>query len=188
MKRVFIIHGWEGSPEEPLHKWLKKELEARGFEVIVPEMPNPEKPEINAWVRKLKEIVKEPDENTYLIGHSIGCQTILRYLETLSENTKIKSAILIAPWFKLQGIEESEEEIAKPWIETPINLDKLKSHVNSIVCIFSTNDPYVPLSDREIFRQALKAKIIVEHERGHFTEEDNVGELPVVIDEIRELR
>ena len=26
MKTVYIIHGWEGSPREPMHKWIKKEL------------------------------------------------------------------------------------------------------------------------------------------------------------------
>jgi len=33
-KRVFLIHGWEGSPEEGWRPWLKKELEKRGFKVI----------------------------------------------------------------------------------------------------------------------------------------------------------
>jgi len=30
MKRVFIIHGWGGNPEEGWLPWLKKELEAKG--------------------------------------------------------------------------------------------------------------------------------------------------------------
>ena len=30
MKKVFIIHGWEGYPEEGWFPWLKKELESRG--------------------------------------------------------------------------------------------------------------------------------------------------------------
>lgn len=39
-KRVFLIHGWEGYPEEGWRPWLKKELEQRGFTVIVPAMPD----------------------------------------------------------------------------------------------------------------------------------------------------
>ena len=31
-KRVFIVHGWDGYPEEVWFPWLKKELEAKGFE------------------------------------------------------------------------------------------------------------------------------------------------------------
>ena len=29
MQRVFIIHGWDGYPEEGWFPWLKKELEAK---------------------------------------------------------------------------------------------------------------------------------------------------------------
>mgnify|MGYP001569945392 CR=1 FL=1 len=72
-KRVFLIHGWEGNPENAWFPWLKKELKARNFEVIVPEMPDTEKPEIKSWIKKLKETVGRADEETYFIGHSIGC-------------------------------------------------------------------------------------------------------------------
>jgi len=126
MQRVFIIHGWDGSPEEPMHKWLRKELEEKRFKVIVPEMPNSEEPEIKTWTDKLKEIVINPDKNTYFIGHSIGCQAILRYLENLDAKIKIGGAIFIAPWISLNTkiIEEEDGkesvEIAKPWLETPI--------------------------------------------------------------------
>jgi esterase/lipase len=36
MKKVFIIHGWDGYPEEGWFPWLKKELEKKGFSVFVP--------------------------------------------------------------------------------------------------------------------------------------------------------
>ena len=40
MKRVFIIHGWGGYPEEGWLPWLKKELEKNGFKVFVPAIKN----------------------------------------------------------------------------------------------------------------------------------------------------
>ena len=112
MKKIYIIHGWDGSPEEPMHKWLKKELEGKGFQVTIPLMPNPEEPEINAWIDKIKEVVENPDNDTYFIGHSVGCQGVLRYLETLDSNTNIGGAIFIAPWMHLDNktIEEEGEE------------------------------------------------------------------------------
>ena len=36
MKRVVIVHGWGGSPEDNWIPWLRKEMEKGGFEVIVP--------------------------------------------------------------------------------------------------------------------------------------------------------
>jgi esterase/lipase len=46
-KRVFLIHGWEGYPEEGWRPWLKNELEKIGFTVFVPSMPNTKHPKMN---------------------------------------------------------------------------------------------------------------------------------------------
>lgn len=127
VKRVFVIHGWGGGHNEILHKLLKKKFSEKGFEVIVPKMPHTDEPKIDEWVLHLNKMVGNADADTYFIVHSIGCQTIMRYLETLPQNTKIGKCIFIAGWFKLDNLESEEEErIAKPWIETPINLDKIQ--------------------------------------------------------------
>ena len=57
MKKVYLIHKWGGSPEEPMYKWIKKKLEDERFEVTIPEMPNADSPEINAWINKINEII-----------------------------------------------------------------------------------------------------------------------------------
>jgi len=187
MKKIYIIHGWDGSPNEPMLEWLKLNLEKEGNQVEVPEMPDPGTPKIESWVGKLKEIMA-PDNDTILVGHSIGCQAVLRYIETLPENTKIAGIVLIAPWMELdaQTIEEEGEEvkeIARPWMETPIDFEKIKSHIGKAVAIFSDNDPYVPLNQKEFFEKHLGAETIVEHGKGHFTVSDGVNELPSALRE-----
>jgi predicted alpha/beta hydrolase family esterase len=187
-KKVFIIHGWDGSPNEQMLQWLKLSLEKRGYRVAVPEMPDADVPKIGKWIGKLKEIIK-PDSNTILVGHSIGCQAILRYIETLPENAKIAGVVLIAPWMELdkQTIEEEGEEIkqiAKPWMETPIDFGKIRKTTNNFVAIFSDNDPYVPLEQKTLFKKELNAKIIIEHDKGHFTIGDKIKELQSALDSI----
>lgn len=150
--------------------------------MVVPKMPETGMPKIKAWVGKLKEIAKS-DGNTIFVGHSIGCQAILRYVETLPKSTKIPGVVLIAPWMALDAktIEEEGEEvkkIAKPWMETPINFKKVKSHVGKIIAIFSDNDPYVPIGQKELFKKELAAEIIIEHGLRHFTIGDGVAKLP----------
>lgn len=187
-KRIFLIHRWDGNPEADWYPWLKTELKAKDFNFSIPTMPNPEEPKIDEWVNKLKEIIPKPDEQTYFIGHSIGCQTILRYLESLLEEIKIGGVILVAPWLHLTGLEtEEEKEIAKPWLETPIDFDKIKKHTDNFIAIFSNNDPFVPLSDKDIFKEKLGAKIIIGQEKGHFTEDDDIKELPNALNSILEL-
>ena len=116
-KRAFIIHGWDGYPQEGWFPWLKAELEQRGFTVEVPSMPHPSKPTIEDWVNHLARLVGEPDEQTYLIGHSMGCQTILRYLASLN-NQKIGGAVLVAGFFELMPLEKEEEKAISEFIKT----------------------------------------------------------------------
>ena len=184
-KRVFIIYGWEGNPENCWFPWLKKELENKGFSVIVPSMPHPDAPEIKSWVGHLNSVAGEADENTYFVGHSIGCQTILRYIEQLPQEVKIGGIVCVAGFFRLLYLEtEEEKQLAKPWLETKIDFEKIKKHTNKIVAIFSDNDPDVDLGDKELFEKYLNAKTIVEHNKGHFSDDAGVKELPVVLEEL----
>lgn len=189
MKRIFIIHGWDGSPNEPMHKWLKENLKKEGFEVEVPEMPNPEEPEIEVWNKKIIEVVQTPTKDTFFIGHSVGCQSVLRYLQQLDESIKVGGAVFIAPWMHLdkKTIEEEGEEvieIAKPWMEIPIDWEKVKQHTTNFICLLSDNDPYVPLSNKELFEENLSAKIIIEHNKGHYAPMNNIIENKTALHEI----
>jgi len=184
-KRVFIIHGWDGYPEEGCFPWLKRELESRDFMVFAPAMPEPETPKIDVWVSYLNEQVGTPDEDTFLFGHSIGAQTILRYLESLDEGIKIGGAVFLAGWIHLtdEAYETEEDiQIAKPWLETPLNWDKIKSHTAKFIALFSDDDRLVPLSDAEIFKEKLPAEIIIEHAKDHFSGSSGIKELPSALE------
>lgn len=125
--KAIIVHRWDGTPKSDWYPWLKMQLTKRGWEVIVPAMPNTSKPEIKAWVKRLQEVVGKPDVETFFIGHSIGCQTIMRYLATLPKEAKVGGVIFVAGWFTLRGLESKEmEAIAKPWLKTPIDFAKVK--------------------------------------------------------------
>lgn len=186
-KRVFVIHGWDGYPEEGWFPWLKKELEAKGYIASIPAMPDPKAPTINAWVSTLRNIVGDVDENTYFVGHSIGCQTILRYLEGLPENIHVGGVVLVAGWMHLtpQATPDATSKlIAKPWMESSIDWDKVKKHTNNFVAVFSDDDPMVTLSEKEIFAEKLEAKIIVLANKRHFSGDDGIHELPVVVEQL----
>jgi predicted alpha/beta hydrolase family esterase len=171
MKRVFIVHRWGGSQTSDWYQWLKSELEKRRYEVNVLAMPNADEPVIKKWVSHLSNKVGKLDSDTFFVGHSIGCQTIMRYLAT--QNNACGGAVFVAGWFTLQGLEsEDEEAIAKPWIETPMDYMKVKKNLPRSLAIFSGNDPYVPLDNKDIFKTRLGSDIIVERNKGHFTGED----------------
>lgn len=185
--RVFIVHGWDGTPEEGWFPWLKRELEARGFRVTVPQLPNASRPRIQAWVPALAAAVGTPDARTFFVGHSLGCQTIARYLESLSADTVIGGAVFVAGFFKqLTNVASSPEETAtaRHWLETPLDLEQVRMHLPRSLAIFSDNDPYVPLDNQTAFRDRLGSAIAIEHERGHFSGSDGVTELPIALESL----
>lgn len=184
-KKAFIIHGWDGYPEEGWFPWAKTKLQELKYETHIPSMPNPHDPKIEPWVETLTNLVGAPDQSCVFIGHSIGCQTILRYLEALPDGTKVNKVILVAPWLHLSEkalVDERTRAIAAPWIDRPIDLIRVRERAAKFICIFSDDDDWVPLSDGEIFREMLGAEIIIERGKAHFSGEDDITELPLLLE------
>ncbi len=182
--KIIIIHRWGGLPQDDFYPWLKKELEKRHHEVIIPEMPDTHYPKINEWVDVLEKM--NIDNNTILIGHSIGTLTILHYLQ--KQKTKIAEAVFVAGWFNLSEEtmqEEGTPEIVNPWLEAPMNFDKIKKNCSKFVALFSDNDPYVPVEEAKLFEQRLNAKTIIEHSKGHYNDSEYPSILKAVLEFIR---
>lgn len=184
-KRVFIIHGWDGYPEEGWFPWLKKELESRGFYVEVPQMPNAKAPKIEAWVSHLLSVVQSPDENTFFVGHSIGCQTIMRYLEKIDQ--RIGGVLFVAGFFSLkpEAFEDEEDRaVARPWLESPINFEKVRKNMGRAIAVLSDNDRFVPLENTDSFKKNLGITPMVKSGMGHFSGSEGTKELPLVLEEL----
>ena len=182
MSRVFIIHGWGGNPKKEWFPWAKKEISNLGFEVVVPEMPDTNYPKIGLWVNKLHEVVGEIKDDDIFIGHSIGCQTILRFLNTVSTDQKADRLILVAPWWYLNLSTNEEKILAEPWLKFDVNMKNIKEKVEKVICIFSKDDPVVPFKiNKKLFKDNFNAEIIVEDKKGHFSAEDGVFEIPVLL-------
>jgi len=184
MKKVFLIHGWGGDSEGGWFNWLKKELPKKGFEVEAFDMPDTDNPKIENWVGYLEKKINvdEIDEQTYFVGHSIGCQTIMRYLEKLHKHKRVGGCVFVAGWFDLINLEPEEMEIAHPWINQHINFERVLDHTNRFLALFSTNDPYVHENEREKFENNLGAKVIIKKKMEHF---NNVLELPEILEFIK---
>jgi len=188
--RAILVHGWDGNPENAWFPWMRERLEMKKFVVIAPAMPDPAVPKIEPWIDCLGKSIVRLKKDDMLIGHSIGCQAILRYLQ--GEKAKAMGAVLVAPWLHLDEKTIAEEgddaqKIAKPWIETPIDWKSARAACSEFVCIFSDNDPYVPLSDAEIFRKKLSSKIIIEKKMGHFDDSAGIRELPCALKAVFDL-
>lgn len=110
----------------------------------------------------------------------------MRFLEKEEHSGKIGKMIFVAGWFKLDNLEGEEvEAIANPWINTPIDFNKIKSKVSKLIVFLSTNEPYGLVEENtKTFEDRLNAKIIIKKDKGHFTENDGIIELPEILAEI----
>jgi leucyl-tRNA synthetase len=91
--RFVLIHGFTGSPHANFFPWLKAELEKRGHEVEVPELPNSSKP---TEVEQVNYVLKNChfDEQTVVIGHSLGAIVAMKALIQL--NKPISGLVIVA--------------------------------------------------------------------------------------------
>lgn len=187
MKRAVIVHCWDGYPDYCWYPSTRKELEKASFKVEVPAMPETSLPKLSLWLPTLKKVIGEPNEELYLIGHSAGCITILRYLEQLGPNQKVGGVVLVAGFTDNLGYEELSNFFTKP-----IDFEAIKSKSPYFVAINSDDDPYVPLKHGEIFKDELDAKLIVKHAMGHFSgpvdDTKSVTSLPDVAESILSMR
>ena len=89
-----ILHGYTEHNDTQFFLWLKNQLEYLGYRVQLPELPDTDVP----LERKQVEYVMENisfDENTILIGHSLGGAIALKVLEELP--SRIFGLGLVAP-------------------------------------------------------------------------------------------
>lgn len=162
-RRVVIVHCWEGSPDYCWYQSVRAELERYWFKVDVLAMPTPDEPSRETWVEALKEAVGEPTEELYLVGHSIGVATILRFLESLDEGKKIGGAVFVAGYTDDLGYKELSSFFTEPF-----NFEKIKTTAKHFVAIYSDNDPFVSLTHSVTFRNELNAETILKKDAKHF--------------------
>ena len=184
MKKIYLVHCWDGTSSDGWYPWLEEKINDQNIKLFKFDMPNTANPKIEEWVDYLNSKVDLLNEETYFIGHSIGCQTILRYLET-KEITKIGGILFVAPWLDLlpEAIEDEDSyNTAQPWINTPIDFEKVRQFTNNISCIFSDNDYFVSIEQEKEFRNKLNAKTVIVNNKGHISQDDDVYELQEILD------
>lgn len=179
MKKVIIVHGHGGYANKNWFPWLKSQLEASGVSVQVPNMPGTDAPDFPVWLQHLQQTVGRADEDTYFVGHSLGCATILRYLERLDEGQRVGGAVLVAGFAEPIHFTELDSFTTDSW-----NDSRIINAANRIVLINSNDDPHVPLEMAERMRDRFGAELVVVNKAGHLNEKSGYTELPLVFEKL----
>ena len=188
MKKIYMVHCWDGNRDDGWYPWLDENISDENVKVYRFNMPDTNNPKIDVWVSYLSEQVKDLDSETYFVGHSIGCQTIMRYLQ--DKDIKIGGILFVAPWLELlpEAVSDKKSLItATPWLNTPICFDNIRNICDNITCIFSDNDYFVPLEQESEFKKLLNAKTIIVNGMGHISIDDGIEELEEAYDALMEI-
>ena len=161
-RRVIIAHGWRDSPANAWIDWLRVELEARGFEVTVPELPNPNLPRLGKWLATLIDAVSELDSRTTLVAYSLGTPITLRLLDNYPKDVRIAGLVLVAGFG--DGIRDRPGALFSP----PLDFERIKGRAKLRTVIYSDNDPIVPTKRSQQMAILLAAREVMVIGGRHF--------------------
>jgi uncharacterized protein len=163
MKNAIILHGTGNTPEGNWFRWLEKELNRRGYEVWLPQLPDAEMPNAEKYNELLLNHGFNFNDETILVGHSSGAVSILNLLQELPGGTKIKAAFLVGAFEKPLDVTARSELFPKPF-----DFEKIKSRCGKFIFLHSDNDPYCPLEGAQFLAKKLGGELTVEPGQGHF--------------------
>lgn len=167
MKRAVILHGTNGNHAENWFPWLKTELEKRGYEVWVPDLPHAERPSISRYSDFLLGQGWDFQDNL-IIGHSSGSIAILGLLQALPKDTTINTAILVGSFTK-RMLNSPSWEMLSELFEKPFDFEAIKQKSSKFIFVHSDDDPYCPIEQARDLHGKLGGDFVQLHGMKHFS-------------------
>jgi predicted alpha/beta hydrolase family esterase len=183
---IYLVPRWAGNIHSDWYDWLEAEIKSNyQIDIIRLEMPDWNQPEIDESVSYLASNVKVLNEQTYFIGHSVGCQAILHFLnEQLKSNKQLKIGgfLFIAGWFEV----DTPWITLKPWLEIEsLDFPSLSKQVEFKKVVISNNDPFTSDFERNksLWNNYLTTETSIYPNKRHFNGKEEMD----VLHEIEEL-
>ena len=179
-KQIYIIHGYDASPQSHWFSWFKEKM--RGLaEVEILKMPTPQTPKLNQWLETMKQNVNL-GENSFIIAHSLGTITSLNFLSGLANLPKLGGLVLISPF------DEPIKEFAilDEFCEPQIAYEKIKSATNFIKVIAAKDDYIVPCELSLKVARNLGVTPDIFEKGGHFLGADGFSEFEFMLNLFRD--
>jgi predicted alpha/beta hydrolase family esterase len=165
-----IAHGWADDPTKGWIHWLAKELEAQGINAVAPQFPDAKRPDPKVWLAELSQVIGKSGEGSVLVGHSLGCLVVLKYLSDLDPTSRIAGIVLVGGMKDTNGW--------KPEGLYPIDYEKTISMASKRICIYSNDDDKVEPERTKELAKLLEAELVLDQNKGHFAGLHGCDQLP----------
>jgi predicted alpha/beta hydrolase family esterase len=129
-------------------------------------------------LKTLVNKIKNLDDNTYFVAHSLGSITLLNYLEQLDPLPDLGGFILVS------GFSErlSSLPTLDPFTVKKVDYQKIISAANSRAVIAAKDDYIVPFQLSENLSKQLDTSFYPVKKGGHFLEDDGFITFKLVYD------
>lgn len=175
-KRVYVVHGYGASPTRHWFPWLKESLSKQEIACKVLRMPDSSDPDPEAWIGHLSDNIEAPDEDTFFVGHSLGCVTLLKYLHRAKRDGQIGGLVLVSGFVQaLPNLPELDT-----FVTGELDYPQIVGLSEHRVVIASKNDETVPLSYSRELADKIHAEFFEAENGGHFLDIEGFTTLPVV--------
>ncbi len=124
------------------------------------------------WVQTLDSAIRLAEQPVILVGHSLGCTTILHWIhskESRKSIHKIKGALLVAP--PDPNTEPYRSLSIKGFDTLPLGKLPFPS-----ILVASENDPFLSVEQGRYFADRLGSEFVNIEKRGHIGEDSGLGE------------
>lgn len=175
--QVYITHGFKACPQNHWFIWLKEKLAKNDIVTYIPAMPNTNAPSSKEWLITMQNEVKNIDENTFFIGHSLGCAATLNFLSSQPDSIRIGAILLVCGFYEPLPIYSQ----LNSFIQSNCDFDRICAICPNRLVLSARDDYIVPTSLSQNLAKNLKATFIQTHDGGHFMQDDGFREFPLLM-------
>ncbi len=183
MKRIYIFPRYSGDENSDWYQQIKHVSFFTDLNItIIPlSFPNWDKPTCTEFLTFIKQVIPETeiDNNTYFVGHSVGCKAALLYLSELhtkKPELKMGGLMCVAGWWKV----DNPWPQLYQWTNMQLDFEGIRDICNkNIVCLLSNNDPFTSdwQANKTEWETNLNAKVLIVPGAKHFNGTEGFSEI-----------
>lgn len=178
-----LLHGWQHHrPAGHWQHWLADRLVELGHQVVYPQLPDPDNPDLEQWLAELRRhLAALRTQDRTVVCHSLGC---LLWLHAAARQVApVNRVLLVAP--ASTSFVLRQPEIAA-FAAPPVTAEQLSAAAESSRIVASDNDPNCPEGAAASYGRPLGLPTDVLPGAGHLDMEAGYGPWPALLDWCRD--